>query len=493
MSQNKTKYEKYILLLFLSVIIFLFTYFDVFEAVFNFTRTLETFELDDCILGVGTAFVFIFFYIILKIYERNRILKKLIEESKIDRMTNLPNHLAFREDYETYKLNDDYIILIQLGNYNLVNMTFGIEYGDILFKNISQKLQQTVKEQTGRKTYRTFGGVFAFFISGSDNSEIIKTVSLIRDTIENTEFRIKNFPMYARLYVSASNTMPKYKHAKLALEYAVTNFNNEIVFYDKTMDISSESEKNISMITIIRESIEKDFFVPFFQPIIDNNNGEIIKNEALIRIVKNNTIIPPGEFLPISKKFKYYSSISKVMLEKTFRFFSERKDGLSINFSHLDIENDWIVDYFFDLLTEYPGLNERLTVEILESEEVISSGKLEKFRKRLLKNNIRLAIDDFGSGYSNWINMLKLHPDYLKIDGSIIRDVLTSVENRNILDSIVIFAEKNKIKTVAEFVSSREIWEYVRNNGIDYSQGYFFSKPREFTKLYPESFCFNQQ
>jgi EAL domain-containing protein (putative c-di-GMP-specific phosphodiesterase class I) len=88
-----------------------------------------------------------------------------------------------------------------------------------------------------------------------------------------------------------------------------------------------------------------------------------------------------------------------------------------------------------------------------------------------------LAIDDFGSGYSNMINILQLQPEYIKIDGSLVQELQNNPAYYSFVETIVSFAHKNGIKTVAEFVSSKEIFEVVQKLGIDFSQGYYFAKP----------------
>ncbi len=126
-----------------------------------------------------------------------------------------------------------------------------------------------------------------------------------------------------------------------------------------------------------------------------------------------------------------------------------------------------------------------LTLEILESEKVSNFNIVNDFIAEVKKYGVKIAIDDFGTGFSNYENILNLNIDYIKIDGSLIKKIDEDIY-LNLIKSIVLFSKQQKIKVVAEFVSDLKILRYVKNIGIDYSQGYYIGKPTNINELIEE-------
>jgi EAL domain-containing protein (putative c-di-GMP-specific phosphodiesterase class I) len=230
------------------------------------------------------------------------------------------------------------------------------------------------------------------------------------------------------------------------------------------------------MTFLIRKALEEDKIVCFYQPIVDNQTQKIVKYETLVRLSDNGKIIPPNEFLPIVKTTKLYSQITKTVLKKACEKFKNIDKKFSVNISIDDIEDDETVEYIIDTIKNN-NLGNKIIFEILETEGIENYSKVEKFIDNIKKLNAEFAIDDFGSGYSNFKHILSLKVDYIKIDGSLIKDVVKDKKSKIIIETIVNFAKKMGAKTIAEYVSSKEIFEEVKKLGIDCSQGYYFGKP----------------
>ena len=150
----------------------------------------------------------------------------------------------------------------------------------------------------------------------------------------------------------------------------------------------------------------------------------------------------------------------------------------SINFTFEDISNEEISNYVIEKIKEL-NIGNRVVFEIVESEEIDDFNLINGFFSTIRKLGCKIAIDDFGSGYSNFEYLIKLDADYIKIDGSLIKDVLVSKGNENIITMIINFAKDQGFKTIAEFVSSKEILEKVKHLGVDYVQGYYIHEPSE--------------
>ncbi len=138
------------------------------------------------------------------------------------------------------------------------------------------------------------------------------------------------------------------------------------------------------------------------------------------------------------------------------------------------------------LLNEQPLIGKQLTFEILESEQIDNYELVCDFIQQVKMFGVKIAIDDFGSGFSNFEQITKMAVDYLKIDGSLIRELADNRESRLAVESIVDLATKLGVATIAEFVSSEEVYRAVKEIGVTYSQGYFFGKPQPLTTFCPQ-------
>jgi len=265
----------------------------------------------------------------------------------------------------------------------------------------------------------------------------------------------------------------------------VKNRREKYLIYSKDFDKSVEILQNLNILEIIKIALKEDKIIPFFQPIVDNKTGEIDKFEVLARLdTSKDQYLPPGVFLPVAKESKYYRDITKTIVKKSIETIIEKDVNLSINLSIEDILDDVVIDYFLGLIKENQHIAHKITVELLESESIQNYKEIQKFVDEIRKYGMKLAIDDFGAGYSNFSHVVNLKPDFVKIDGSLIKDIHKDPYSKIIVSTIVDFSKKLGIKTIAEFVSSVEIYKVIRELDIDYSQGFFVGKPIRYVDEY---------
>lgn len=237
---------------------------------------------------------------------------------------------------------------------------------------------------------------------------------------------------------------------------------------------------NIKTLNVIKDAVENHQIKTYYQPILCNATNNIIKYESLVRIVRqDDTVIRPVNFINAAKRMKYYTQITDTMINNIFFAMREYKKNISLNLSSVDIEDNRIREKIIDMIFEY-NMAHKLTIELLEDEEAKDFTKVKNFITIVKKMGVKIAIDDFGSGYSNFNRLMQFEPDILKIDGSIIRNMDTNIYNKHIVDTIINFASKQKIKTVAEFVYNKEIFDIVKDMGVDYSQGYYIGEPKPY-------------
>jgi EAL domain-containing protein (putative c-di-GMP-specific phosphodiesterase class I) len=164
------------------------------------------------------------------------------------------------------------------------------------------------------------------------------------------------------------------------------------------------------------------------------------------------------------------------MIDKSFLAFENSRYEFNINLSIEDIMNSEIFNYIIEKLKK-SSASKRVTFEILESESIEDFEKIEKFIYEIKRYGAEIAIDDFGSGYSNFSYLIKLKANYIKIDGSLIKDIDINESSLLVVETIVTFAKKLGMKTVAEYVHSSVVMNKVKELGIDYAQGFYIDEP----------------
>lgn len=204
----------------------------------------------------------------------------------------------------------------------------------------------------------------------------------------------------------------------------------------------------------------------------------IEKYECLIRLKGDDGILFPDSFLPIAKEINQYYRLSYIMIDKAFSFFQDKDYEFSINLSVIDLYDLKFQEYLFNQIEKY-GVANKLVVEIVESESINNYDIFFDFAKRIKEVGAQIAIDDFGSGYSNFNYIIELsdYVDYLKIDGSLVKDIVESHKIQILIGSLKFLSDNLNIKTIAEYVEDEEVLRYLSSIGIDYSQGYHIGKP----------------
>ncbi|MBU4109647.1 EAL domain-containing protein, partial [bacterium] len=266
-------------------------------------------------------------------------------------------------------------------------------------------------------------------------------------------------------------------NADIALQQARV-MNKDICSYDDLPDIKAVQQNNLNWIKKLHHAIEEDRIKAFYQPIVNNKDGKIEKYEALVRMMdEGGKPISPFFFLDVAKKTKLYEKLTRTVFDQTMKLAAEVEKSFSINLTVTDFKNIKLMDYIYETLIA-SKVAKRIVFEIVESEELESKDLLDAIT-RLKECGSKISIDDFGTGYSNFNYLVKMNADIIKIDGSIIKYILEDKNSELMVKTIVSLANQLGAKTIAEFVESEAIFQKVKELGVDYSQGYFFSMPLE--------------
>ncbi|MFW0695870.1 EAL domain-containing protein [Aliarcobacter butzleri] len=415
-------------------------------------------------------------YIAIRHEITNLVLKteELKRNLRLDSLTNIGNRYKLIEDVS--KSVNPCISILDIVSFSDVNDFFGYKTGDNVLKIVARKIEELLIDKENYKVYRDHSDTFCIVAQNEDRDKFIKNIDEISKTIGKVPIVIKSRELYVQLsyvfsFESKENLL---ETANIIKRYSKTNKNT--IIYDKALELEKDYEKNIFWTLKIKKALDEDKIVPYFQPIYNLKTNKIEKYEALVRLIDGNDVISPYYFLDISKKSKQYLQLTKTMIQKTFDYFRDKDFEFSINLTFEDIKSEYISSFIIELLKEYK-IGHRVVFEIVESEEIDNFRKINEFFVTIREYGCKIAIDDFGSGYSNFEYLAKLNVDYIKIDGSLIKDILINKSSQNIVSMLVNFAKGQKVKTIAEFVSNKDILNKVRELGIDYVQGYYIKEP----------------
>ncbi len=204
----------------------------------------------------------------------------------------------------------------------------------------------------------------------------------------------------------------------------------------------SEAQRNLKVISSIKKAINDSRIILYFQPIINNKTLEVEKYESLVRLIdENGNVLAPCKFLDIAKRGKYYSQITFIVLDDAFVALKNTDKSITVNLSALDIEQKATRDKIFALLEKHKEHTSRIIFELLEDENIKDFDTFKNFISRVKEMGVRIAIDDFGAGYSNFERLLDYQPDILKIDGSLVRNIVNDRYSYSVVKTIVSFAK----------------------------------------------------
>jgi len=385
------------------------------------------------------------------------------------------------------------VLLVNIDAFSVYNQLYGLNSGNEILVKFSQVLRQ-FNENKSYQLFRINADEFVFLDKveyleiekyETDLNELFK---LIEDTnlfIEGVDESI-DLEVTAGISFSSSQALKK---ANMALYEARKRGRNFIGFtYD--IDYTNTLQSNLFWRKEIKSALVQNRVVPFYQPIV-NRDLQVVQYESFIRIKQiqeNDSVefLAPDEFLDLAILTKQYLQLTRFMIETTLQKMAEKNVSIAINLTYQDIKNgdiykilkDTIKKYHLEDKTEF-DISNNVIFEIIEHEGVDCYNTFLEFVKEFKQMGVKIALDDFGSGFSNFSHINTLAPDFLKIDGNLITTILENEKSLELVKAIVKFSRELNIKTIAEHVQSKEIFDVLFELGVDKFQGYYFGRPQE--------------
>ncbi len=405
--------------------------------------------------------------------------QELMHKLNFDSLTNLYSRYSFFADIK--KLHAPSVLLVDINKFRTINEVYSSGVGTDLLKEFAIRLKNTVKDKS-YKIYRLSADEFG--IVDTQNYENLQKYEILIDelfsNLNNIKIDIDANIISVDITIGFSTVEENaYESAKIALEYA-KKYNKAFMRYSNNIDYRKESSLALKCKDDIILAIKDKRVIPVYQGIVDKDE-KLVKYETLMRLQEKDTykLISPFHFLDVAIKTRLYDKLSSIIVMNALSKISNTKQTISINLTYGDIKNISFAQDIEDFILSNEGLGNRLVFEITESESIESYDDVKEFIKRFREFGVKFAIDDFGTGFSNFEYILEIEPDYLKIDGSLIKDIDKDLRAHTLVEAIVQFSHKLGIKVIAEYVHSKIIFDMLKELDVDEYQGFYFHEPLE--------------
>jgi len=406
-----------------------------------------------------------------------------------DFLTNIPNRY-YLEEYlkkiiinEAGKHNESALLFIDLDNFKVVNDSFGHASGDQILVRFVERLKANLGSE-----------YFLARLGGDEFAVVLESISLgqARDVanrvlqalwIEEFTFEGKQVAIHVTASIGIAmidgtlDTQTLFSYADVALYTAKSEGKNRVFVIESGDDKARLSEVN-NMILEINDALKENRFILYFQPIFSIEN-KIIHYEALLRMLDlEGRLVFPNDFMPIAERFGLMSQIDRWVVNAAIeRLCSHPELSVFVNISAASLSDQELLKFIESRITESQIQPTRIGFEITETAVITDLDQVEFWIRRLKLLGCKFALDDFGAGFLSFAHLQRLPVDYLKIDGSFIRNIDVDPINKALVEAMNAVAHALGKATIAEYVESEEIWEILREQQVDCGQGYFLGKP----------------
>jgi len=419
---------------------------------------------------------------------------QLLHQATHDPLTGLHNRREFNAIFERHLSRvrryggSGALLWMDLDGFKEINDGLGHKAGDELLSSLAHSMRGTVRDSD--VLARIGGDEFAVLYLNVDESQAQVAAARLLDAIRKHTAVIEGqslrstasigivlFPEHGN---SASELLVK---ADMAMYQAKGAGRNRIVTYSPDEEKVGSPETRIDWLRIIREALENDNFVLYAQPILDLKTNRIVQHEILLRLRDQaGKIIPPGAFLDVAEQFGLSGDIDRWVLSKVMAVLSDASLGEDLSFA-VNLSPRSLTDpELLAMVSEKESLTVigpvRLVLEITETAAIYNIHVAKDFLRTLRRHGYEFALDDFGMGFSSFYQLKNLDVDYLKIDGSFVRNLSKDPVDKHLVAAMVQLAKSLGKQTIAEFVEDEETLDMLRSMGLDCAQGFHIGRPQ---------------
>lgn len=434
--------------------------------------------------------------------EMREMSDKLSYQASHDALTGLINRTAFSQSLtnlieSAHKENRQHaLIYLDLDQFKLINDTCGHGAGDELLLEATSIIKGVFRSSD--VCARVGGDEFGILLTDTTQETALNIASRLH--LRLSERRLtwgsNSFNIHSSIGLVIITQESKDIHTVLAAADDATFLAKEeggkrIKVYETSDTIFLKRRGEMQWVSKLTKAMEEDRFELYYQPIVslkdDQSEMKETKHELLIRMInEENKTIPPADFLPAAERYNLMPSIDKWVIKTAMKMYRkiidlESESGITrlfaINLSAESIADENFLDYIHGTIEESGILPQNICFEITETATITNMATADRFIHELKELGCTFALDDFGSGFSSFGYLKDMPVDFLKIDGSFVKDMDTNPVNRAMVEAINNLGHIMGIKTIAEFVHNDAIVQKLKEFGVDYAQGFHISRP----------------
>lgn len=441
------------------------------------------------LLGISSTFMLLLSYLV---WQRR--------ELTLDLLTRIPNYTAYLEHLKhvVRTAQETTILMLDIENFRLINDRYGNAHGDVFLQRFAAKLETSIPSGP---VFRLFGNRFAIILPHQSHNGIVRIVKDIR-SIANEGFLIEEMHISCHVNIAIvesplkTNTVEEIVES---LDYTMAEIKERrrlsvIIFNQKLVPLR---QRKLDVLSVLRRAVVQESMVKvLYQPIIATKDNRIIAAEALMRIEDDRLgMISPGEFIPAAEMAGLISPLTEIIIRKVSTFLKNHDQQashlshISINISADDLHSAEFARRILDIIEQTKVDAGKLSFEVTESMLLSPSDSVQKNWNAFTEQGIHFLLDDFGTGYSNLATLVSKPFDFVKLDRSLVSN---ATNNYELLSLITGMLKHLGLSMVAEGVETKEQLEVVMREGIQFVQGYYFSKPvseEQFLRWLSGSMC----
>ncbi len=417
--------------------------------------------------------------------------KELRYMANYDHLTGLPNRTLLLDrinhaiEYSARKGQSVALFFIDLDRFKQVNDSLGHKYGDMLLKEVTQRLINTLRVDD--TIARIGGDEFVVLLeSYSSNNQLSRIAQKIITAVElpmdmdgnvvsvGASIGIALFPE------DSKNSDELLRNADVAMYHAKQQGRNNFQFFTQRMN--EEATQRLRKESNLKFAVKNDSFFNLYQPIIDAYTGKAVGAELLMRWQHEDTIVSPVEFIPLAEELGLIVRMTDLAMDKGFAQLKAwrllRPDFyLSVNFSAAHFVQEDLIPFIKTMLNKHQLPANALKIEVTESAFISDPARAVEIMNELNEMGVNLSLDDFGTGYSSLSYLKQLPLDIIKIDRSFVSGIGIEKTDEAIVDSTLVLASSLDMYCVAEGVETQDQLQYLVDRGCHYIQGYLYYKP----------------
>lgn len=394
-----------------------------------------------------------------------------------DPITNLYSREKLYKDLKKEKNLG--LILVDIDSFSTINNAYGYPVGDEILKEVAKILKQSNFNTSS--IYRVESDNFVLLFEDKSDEFLLNIALEIKNQLSTHHFIIDELTLLINVSIGIANYPNNnlLQKSEIAVYASRQKQDNKIEFYSEELNAIKIINNNLLWSKRLTKAIDMDNIIAYFQPIVEIKTEKIVKYETLVRLVYEDIAYSPFHFLGAARNAGLLTKITKIVFEQACKKFENNNFDFSVNLTDHDLMEKDLANSLLNYCNKYNIQTNRVSIEILEEESISTNIQAIKNLNNLRELGFQLSVDDFGVEYSNFSQLKSLKVDSVKIDGSFIKDIHTNKNSRYITESILSYTKNINVKTIAEFVHSKDVYEEVKRLEIDYAQGYYFGEPKK--------------